>query len=515
MRAPTNLDPRKFISGKWLLSFSFFLLFQFMGSLLFAQSKKVMGTVSDSSGAPMEKVTVSVKGSRQGTTTDSKGYYTINVSENNILVFSSTGFTSQEEMVGSRTVINVSLSARTQAMDEVVVIGYGSQKKVNLSGAVAVVNGKDLVNRPVANVTGALQGLLPGVTVLRGSGKPGGEGYAIRVRGFTSAQSAVSALVLVDGIEQDINLLDPNDIESISVLKDASASAIYGARAAGGVILVTTKQGTAGKTRINVSSYYGINMTARQPERLNSWDEQTLIDEARFNATGAREFSAEQVEWLMNPNFSSRPNPTADRWEYFGNNNWVKEGMDKVNHQQSHSMSVGGGQDKLNYLVSGGYYKRDGILRYGPDDNSRYNFKLNVNAELNKYISLKMTAGYIGSYVRENSYGTEQIINRLYRSRTRQSLYVPKDDITGTIYNGDLQVNAVDIEKNAGMETRDYETLTGKINMQVKNVIKGLTLDVIAWRNQGNYNMENNSRTLFWYGRTVNTVRFSVNTPNA
>ncbi|RYF85556.1 MAG: TonB-dependent receptor, partial [Chitinophagaceae bacterium] len=141
--------------------------------------------------------------------------------------------------------------------------------------------------------------MLPGVTVLRGSGKPGAEGYGIRIRGFsTTTTSTANALVLVDGVEQDMNLLDPNDIESISVLKDASASAIYGARAAAGVVLITTKQGAAGKTRINVNSYYAINMTARQPERLNSWDEQTLIDEARFNATGAREFNAEQIEWL-------------------------------------------------------------------------------------------------------------------------------------------------------------------------------------------------------------------------
>jgi TonB-linked SusC/RagA family outer membrane protein len=395
-----------------------------------------------------------------------------------------------------------------------VVVGYGVQKKVNLSGAVAQVGGKELVNRPVPNVTGALQGVMPGVTVLRGSGKPGAEGYGIRVRGFTSSNSA-NALVLVDGIEQDINLLDPNDVESITVLKDASASAIYGARAAAGVILVTTKQGVAGKTRITYNTYYGINITARQPQRLNSWDEQTLIDEARFNATGAREFNAEQMEWLKNPNFSYRPNPTADRWEYYGNNNWIKEGMDKINHQQSHSLSIGGGDQKVNYLVSGGYYTRDGVLRFGPDDNSRYNIKLNLNAELNKYVSVKLTTGYIGSFTRENSFGTEQIINRLYRSRTRQSLYVPAEDMTGNKYNGDLQVNAVDIEKNAGLETRDYETFTGKLNFQVKNVIKGLTLDVIGWRNQNNYNMGNNSKTLYWYGRSVNTVRFSINTPNS
>lgn len=513
MKVQKTIHVQNFPFGKWTMFFSFLVLCLFTISSLSAQVKMLDGIVTDANGTPLEGVSVAVKSSKIGATTDKNGKYSINVNVGSVLIFSFTGFITQEETVDGRSSINIVLANNPTSLENVVVIGYGRQKKVNLSGAVAVVSGKDLVNRPVPNATGALQGVLPGVNVIRSSGKPGAEGYGIRVRGFTSANNA-SALVLVDGIEQDINLIDPNDIESISVLKDASASAIYGARAAAGVILITTKQGVAGKTRINFNSYYGINITARQPERLNSWDEQTLIDEARFNATGAREFNAEQMEWLKNPNFSSRPNPTADRWEYYGNNNWLKEGMDKINHQQNHSLSIGGGEQKLNYLLSGSYYKRDGVLRFGPDDNTRYNIKLNVNAELNKYLSLKVTTGYIGSFTRENSYGTEQIINRLYRSRTRQSLYVPKDDVTGNIYNGDLQVNAVDIEKNAGMETRDYETFTGKINFQVKNVIKGLTLDVIAWRNQSSYNLENQAKTLYWYGRSTNTVRFSINTPN-
>lgn len=513
MKVQKTIHAQNFILGRWTLFVSLFILSLLSISSLSAQSKLLDGTVTDATGSPLEGVSVTVKNSQTGVTTDKNGKYSITVNIGDVLIFSSTGYVTQEETVDARTSINIVLPTNATSLENVVVIGYGSQKKVNLSGAVAVVNGKDLINRPVPNATGALQGVLPGVTVIRSSGKPGAEGYGIRVRGFTSANNA-SALVLVDGIEQDINLIDPNDIESISVLKDASASAIYGARAAAGVILVTTKQGVAGKTRVNFNSYYGINITARQPERLNSWDEQVLIDEARFNATGAREFNAEQMEWLRNPNFSSRPNPTADRWEYFGNNNWIKEGMDKINHQQNHSLSIGGGEQKINYLLSGSYYKRDGVLRFGPDDNKRYNIKLNVNSELNRYLSLKVTAGYIGSFTRENSYGTEQIINRLYRSRARQSLYVPVDDVTGNVYNGDLQVNAVDIQKNAGMETRDYETFTGKMNFQVKNVIKGLTLDVIAWRNQNSYNMENQAKTLYWYGRSTNTVRFSINTPN-
>ena len=499
---------------KW----SFFLVLLFIlntvTSSLFAQSKKVEGIVTDPKGTPLLGVTVGIKGGTASTTTDSKGKFSILAMAGSTLTFTSASYFGKEVLVDERSSINVALEENAQALENVVVIGYGTQRKVNLSGAVAQISGKDLENRPVANLTAALQGMSPGLTVVRGSGKPGSEGYGLRVRGFTSANSA-TALVLVDGIEQDINLIDPNDVQSISVLKDASASAIYGARAAAGVILVTTKQGAIGKTRINITSYYGTNITARQPERLNSWDEQLLIDEARFNATGAREYNDEQYEWLRNPNFSYRPNPTADRWEYYGNNNWVKEGMDEVNHQQNHSISIGGGEQRLNYLVFGSYYKRDGVLRFGPDDNSRYNLKVNLNGEINKYLTVKLTAGYIGSFTNENSYGTEQIINRLYRSRTRQNLYTPAEDITGQPYNGDLQINAVDIEKNAGKEERNYETFTGKLNFQVKNLVKGLTFDVIGWRNQNYYEMENKSRTLIWYGRSTNTIRFSVNQPNS
>jgi TonB-linked SusC/RagA family outer membrane protein len=473
----------------------------------------VSGKVQHEDQSPAAGAVVTLKGSSNATLADADGNYRITVPGNGVLIFSLMGSLSQEISIANRNQINVTLKEDIAALEEVVVVGYGTQKKVNLSGAVAQVGGEALVSRPVANATAALQGVLPGVTVFRGSGQPGSEGYGVRIRGFSSANST-SALVLVDGIQMDLNLLNPDDIESISILKDASASAIYGARAAGGVVLVTTKKGAAGKTRISYNSYYGINQTARQPQRLNSWDEQMLIDESRINATGNPEFSAEQMEWLKNPNFSVRPNPTQDRWEYFGNNNWLKEGMDKYNSMQNHTLSISGGNDKSNYLVSGSYYTRDGVLRYGPDDNSRYNIKTNINSELNKYMKVEIVAGYIGSVVNENAYGTEQIINRLYRSRARQSLYVPAEDITGQIYNGDLQINAVDIQKNAGLERRLYESFTGKVNLKIHSLVKGLSFDLSAWRNQDYYSMENNSRTLLWYGRTQNTVRFRINDPN-
>ncbi|SOD12353.1 SusC/RagA family TonB-linked outer membrane protein [Pedobacter xixiisoli] len=475
----------------------------------------VTGVVKDDKGLPLPGVGVKVKGTQQGVSTDAEGKFILkNVPSNAVIVFTSIGFKEKEVLFDGKSVINVTLEEDAKGLSEVVVVGYGTQKKVNLTGAVTAISGEDLRNRPVPNVTAALQGQVPGVVVTRSGGQPGKEGYNLRIRG-TNSINGTGALVLVDGIQMDLNLINPDDVESISFLKDAAASAIYGARAAGGVVLVTTKSSTSGKTKINFNSFYSFNITARQPERLNSWDEQTLIDEARFNATGAREFTPEQIEWLKNPNFNYRPNLTSNRWEYFDNTDWIKAGMSTVNHSQNHSLSVGGGTKELNYLLSGGFQNSDGVLRYGPDDNSRYNLKLNLNTQINKYIDASFVVGYIGQITNSNSFSTGQIVNALYRVRTRQSLYTPAEDTTGQPYNGDLQVNPVDIEKNAGFTREMYESMTGKIDLKFKNFIKGLQINTVAWRNQDNFNYEQNRRSLYWYGRSnTEAPRFTANVPN-
>ncbi|HVW95459.1 MAG TPA: TonB-dependent receptor [Mucilaginibacter sp.] len=481
-----------------------------------ADAIKITGRVIDDQNLPLPGVNVTIKGTTTGTTTDADGKFTLMADVNTTLVFSFVGYNSKEVVVESgRTQYDVQLTPSATGLNEVVVVGYGTQKKVNLTGAVASISGEELKDKPVPNALAALQGVSPGVTITRSSGQPGSENYGIRIRGFSSANSA-DALVLVDGIEQDLGLINPEDIESISVLKDAAASAIYGARAAAGVVLVTTKKGAPGKPKITFNGYYGLNITARQPQRLNSWDEQTLIDEARFNATGAKEFTGEQVQWLENPNFDYRPNISGqDRWEYFDNTNWVKEGMNKYNSMKSYNMSASGGSADQNYLLSAGYYTRDGVLRYGPDDNSRYTFRFNFNSKLSKYVDMSTIMGYVGSVVNSNSYGTGGIINALYRIRTRQSLYTPAEDVTGQPYNGDLQINPIDIEKNAGRDQQQYDTFTGRFDLKIHDIVKGLRLDLSASRNQDYYSDENDRRSLYWYGRSTNTIRFSANVPNS
>ena len=497
--------------SRGLLLFSCMLLTL---SFAFAQNGRIIrGEVRNQDGEPVENVTVKVKNGSQAAATNANGAYQIQAAENVTLVFSLIGYQSQEVNAGTRTQINVTLQAQ-DALEEVVVVGYGTQKKVNLSGAVSQIGGDELVDKPVVNLTSALQGTLPGVAVTRGSGKPGSEGSGIRIRGFSSVND-MKALVLVDGMEMDLNLINPEDVESISVLKDASASAIYGARAAGGVILVTTKKGKSGKTNLNYNNYFGLNIAARRPERLNSWDEQLLIEESRINATGNGEYSEEQMEWVRNPNFWARPNPTQDRWEYFGNNNWLLEGMNKYSSMNNHNLSISGGNDNTVYNISGGYFHRNGVLRFGPDDNSRYTLRTNLSSGINKYMTLDVAANYVGTDVNENGYGTEQIINRLYRSRARQSLYVPEDDITGQPYNGDLQINAVDIEKNGGLYRQLYEDFTGRANLKIHDLVKGLTIDLSGSRSQDYYGSDRERKTLIWYGRTKATERASIHKPNS
>ncbi|MEO5998998.1 MAG: TonB-dependent receptor plug domain-containing protein [Chitinophagaceae bacterium] len=219
-------------------------------SSVFSQSAKrnVTGTVKNENGNLLQGVTVMVKGSTVGTSSDASGKFSLEVSDNAILVVSFIGFQKQEVPVKGESQIGISLVNAVSAMDDVVVVGYGTQKKINLIGAVGTVDAKDIENRPVTNVLQALQGQVPGLFVNQTGGQPGNETFNTKIRGV-STFSGNDPLVIVDGIATSLNSLNPNDIESVSVLRDAASAAIYGARASGGVILVTTKKGKAGKLK--------------------------------------------------------------------------------------------------------------------------------------------------------------------------------------------------------------------------------------------------------------------------
>ena len=478
-------------------------------------SFNVSGEVVDkTSGEPLIGVTVIEKSNpTKGTSTDFDGKFNLTVSSGDVVLsFSYVGYASLE-LKAKDANGTVQMEESSTLLNEVVVVGYGTQKKVNLSGAVSSINGDEISSRPASDALSALQGQVPGLQVLRSSGQPGSETSGMRIRGFSSA-NATSTLVLVDGVESDMTLLNPNDIESVSVLKDAAACAIYGARAAAGVVLVTTKRGSEGKPKVSYNGYVGMNKPGLMPERVTAWQEQVMINEARLQAGGGTDGSLEFASWIGNPNFSWRPNNTNGRWEFFESTNWVAEGTRKYTFQQSHNVSVTGGNKSTNYLVSGGYFSKNGILKYGPDKNERYNVRINLNTELNEHINLEVLASYDGKFLKQNPYGAAGLLSRLYRVRGRQPIYNPEEDPNP--YNGDLQVNAIDIMKNGGLKDTQYQSYTGKGTLNIKDYfVKGLGLRLSASRRADYYSEQTSKRTLEWKDRLGISNRNTANSPNS
>ena len=503
-------------NGNLMMKSVFVLSFIIISFQVMAQVRSISGKVMDPGNIPLPGVTVIEKGTTNGTITSVDGEYVISVSSGNAtLVFSSVGMKAQEQAVNNQTVVNVVLDYETFGLEEVVVVGYGTQKKVNLTGAISAIEGDVIAKKPATDVLSAMQGEMAGVVVLRSSGQPGSETSGIRIRGFSSA-NPTSALVLIDGVEGDMTLLNPNDIESVSVLKDAAASAIYGARAAAGVVLITTKSGTkTGKVKVSYNGYYAINTPGNMPERVSAWEEQAMINIGRVNAGGSPEWNAEQSSWVANPNFNYRPNNTNGRWDYFQATNWVDEGTNDYTTQQNHSVSIIGGSDKMNYMFSGGYYTKDGILKFGPDNYDRYNFRFKLDSEINEYVSFGIQASYSGAFTETNPYSVTNILERLYRIRGRQPIFAPDEDINDNPYNGDLQVNPIDLMKNGGISKGRYEAYTGKANITIKNLIPDVRLNLSASRQNGLYNSEIQRRHLIWYDRLGTGIRFQANNPNS
>lgn len=461
---------------------------------------------------PLIGVSIQEKGTSNGVITDLDGNFEFRAPSDATIVFSFIGYKTIE-MPASSVKRVIYMVEDTQTLQEVVVVGYGVQKKVNLSGSVSAIEGEEIASKPASDALSALQGELPGVAILRSSGEPGSETSGMRIRGFSSVNDA-SALVLIDGIEGDMTLLNPNDIASVSVLKDAASCAIYGARAAAGVVLITTKNGTEGKPRVSYNGYYAFNTPGNMPERLPAWEEQEFINLGRIAASGSPEWSAEKSSWVGNPNFNYRPLSNG-RWDFFGATNWLEEGTKDVMGQQSHSVSVSGGTSKMNYMVSANYFTKSGILKYGPNNNKRYNLLAKFNADINKYVSLGINVQYQGRDRETSSYGAGSILNALYSSRGRQPIYNPEEDTNESPYNGDLQVNAIDIMKNGGARTMKYENFIGKANLTIKDIVKGLRINLSASRKAGYYSEASEKRTLIWYDRLGKSVRQSVNDPNS
>lgn len=368
-----------------LLRHSFVIItFLFLSLTGLAQ---VIGTVRNENG-PLVGVSVLIKGAQSGIQTDINGNFSIQASRGNTLIFSSTGYISQEVVIGDRTELNITLVADVKSLENVVVIGYGTKEKQYLTGSVSTVGSEVLKSRPITNTMSALQGEIPGVTIQRSSGQPGVEGFDLNVRGYSSTNGGNTPLILIDGVAGSLDLLNPDDIESISVLKDAAAS-IYGARAANGVMIVTTKKGRKGTPTVSYNGNAAISKMSGMMESPNNYQFALMENEANIHNGAAPMYTPELLAKIKNNDPTPIPHPIYGGWMlFFTNTNWI-DAVIGNGFQQKHNINVSGGGNNSTYYLSAGYSKEDGVIKYAPDNNERYNLRMNYDYDFSKGVRLE------------------------------------------------------------------------------------------------------------------------------
>ncbi|GHT39294.1 SusC/RagA family TonB-linked outer membrane protein [Bacteroidia bacterium] len=373
--------------------------------------KQVSGTVVDENGEPVIGASVSVKGANIGTATDVDGKFSLNASPQAVLVTSYLGYKPQEITVGNQTSLNITLSENLQELEEVVVVGYGTQKKVNLTGAVASVKGEVLENRSVTNISQALQGQVANLNITsaatalsdRGGGSPGAT-QSINLRGYTGMGSSGSPLIVIDGIQGgDLNTINMNDVESITVLKDAASTAIYGSSAPFGVVLITTRKGKAGqKPTITYGNNFGFAQPINIPKWMNSLDYANFLNEACDNSGAAHQVTDEQLERIkdyLNGTLTSTtyrdPTPGTDRWMVGNaNNDAFDVYLKKFAFNQQHNIGISGSAGKTNYYAGLAYLRQNGVFKYGDENFQRYNARVNLTSELTNWLDFSFRGAF-------------------------------------------------------------------------------------------------------------------------
>jgi TonB-linked SusC/RagA family outer membrane protein len=437
-------------------------------------AQTVSGRVTDESDAPIPGVNVLVKGTTVGTTTDTDGRFSLEVPDNNsVLVFSFIGYQSQEVVVGTQTTIDVKMTLDVQSLQEVVVVGYGEQKKATITGAVTSVKGDVITQAPVANLSNALTGRLPGTIFINRSGEPGNDASQIRVRG-TNTVGNPGALIVIDGIANrtgGLDRLNPADIESITILKDGSA-AIYGAQAANGVILVTTKRGAEGKPVISFNYNLGFNKPTRLPEVTDAPTYATMLNEIDEYRGNAPRYSAEDIQKYRDG---------SDPWKY-PNTDWYGAVIKNTAMQDMATLTVSGGSPDIKYYVSLGTLNEDGVYKNSGTKYKQYNFRSNLDAKITDYFSLSVD---LSGRQERRTYPTRAastIFRMLIRGKPNLPAYWPNGLPGPDIENGD---NPVVISTPATGYVDDINSvfqsnLRGKLDIpwvQGLNVTFNLALD--------------------------------------
>ncbi|KQB42849.1 TonB-linked outer membrane protein, SusC/RagA family [Flavobacterium daejeonense] len=379
------------------------------------QKFQVSGGIFDASGAPLPGASVLEKGTSNGTQSDFDGKFTLNLSnENAVLIVSFISFKTVEIPVDGRKSIKITLQEDTKLLEEVVVVGYGTQKKATLSGAVSSLKGDELKNVPVTNVSQGIAGRIPGVVAISNGGEPGYDGATLRIRGVNTFGDS-SPLIVVDGVPgRSLERIDPNTIESVSVLKDASA-AIYGAQAANGVILITTKRGKTGKPMVQLSLNKGYSQPTRLPKMTNAAEYATLLNEVDKYANRPERYSADDLQKYQDG---------SDPWGH-PNTDWYKETLKNLSAQNNANLSISGGTEDVKYFVSISSKSQDGFYKNSATKYEQYDFKSNLDLKVNKYASL-----YVNTTARMedrnfSSRSAENIFRMIMRSKPNQPAYWP------------------------------------------------------------------------------------------
>ncbi|MBG6234090.1 TonB-linked SusC/RagA family outer membrane protein [Pedobacter sp. CAN_A7] len=486
---------------KGLFTFLLLLLFSIQVS---AQNKILSGTVvSQEDSEALPGVIITTTGSKKNATSDSQGKFSIEVTTTDQLLVRMIGFKPQTIPAGMQTNLVIRLTSTEEVLNEIVVVGYGTQKKANLTGAISTVNAEAFKGRAAPTVSSMLQGQMPGVTVVNSTALPGSNGGTINIRGVGTLNDA-SPLIVIDGVPGgNLNILNPDDIESVTVLKDAASSSIYGVRGANGVILVTTKKGqnNAAPT-LSYNNYFGTQTPTALPGFLSSTDYMQLLNEAKVNAGANPTYTEEQIEIARN---GSDPN-------YYANTNWIEEMYKSSAPQQNHNLNLSGGGNNMNYYASYSFLKEGGLITGDNFNANRHNARLRLSSTLFDRLQIDANLGYVDRLVSGSSAGVGSGSGPIYTAHVISPLVPVRFTTGGWGYLGG-SANPIAIATDGGSNAFTSQEITA--NLQA-------TLTITPeFRIKGQYGLvkynslrEIFTKTIDYYSPIDNSLIYQTNDPN-
>ncbi|MEX6686494.1 TonB-dependent receptor [Danxiaibacter flavus] len=462
------------------------IIFLTFHTLSFAQTKTVSGTVSGTDGKPLEGVSILVRGTTRGIASDVNGHFSLAVPSDNVtLIVSMSGYKTINVDAKAGEPVSITLAENPKDLDEVVVVGYGKQRKANVIGSVSQINSEQLKQMPTMNVTNALAGRMPGLTTLQQSGRPGADDATLRIRGVGTYGASQGPLIIIDNVQRpSFSNLDPEEIESITILKDAVSTAVYGLQAANGIILITTKRGKTQKATVTYDGGVTLSQNTRFPKFLNGPDYMTWynkgtdMDNDYLSHTGADPvpyvYTQDQIDAVKN---GTNTNPLL------GNTDWIGQLIGRNAMSQQHNISVRGGTDKMKYFTSIGMLDQDGVVKN--TGFKRYNVRTNLDAELNKVLSVSVDLGARQQLTNTPGISPDNTayMNPFYqavRMLPNMPMYAPNGLPTG-YYSNAGWVNPIASVDQSGYQNGITDVFQGNVTFNVKIPwVKGLEAKLLT-----------------------------------